>query len=298
MWSMVAGMPGRQRAARAGELARLGPVRAIRYAEADTILTAATGFISAYKFTLNPYNGCGFGCDYCYARFFAPSERLRDEWGEWVRVKSNAAALVEAAAGRADPRLRLMPGDSIFMSTVTDPYQPIEARLRITRAVVEALVPHQPRLTVQTRSPIARRDIDLFQQFEHIRVNVSVPTDSESVRLRYEPRAPSIKERLATAEAIAGAGVRIGICVSPMLPMEDPVAFGRRIAALGAAEYVVTGFHRPGRQFAARTRVEALAKLRADGWTRAKFEAAREALSGALGPGRRLVGAGEGFGVA
>ncbi|MFN0096509.1 MAG: radical SAM protein [Dehalococcoidia bacterium] len=260
-----------------------------------SVLTPASGFIRAYKFTLNPYSGCGFACDYCYARFFAPSDDLRDSWGEWVRVKENAAETIGAAARTKDPRKRLEPGDSIFMSSVTDPYQPVEQKLGLTRRVLEALLPFQPRLTVQTRSPIARRDIDLFQQFRAIRVNFSVPTDSEAVRLRYEPHAPSIKARLGTAEAIRASGVPIGICVSPMLPMVDAAAFGQRFSALEAAEYVATGFHRPGRQFGAQTRVETLEKLRDDGWTRSKYERAREAIRDTLGPRRQLSDGRQGF---
>jgi DNA repair photolyase len=273
---------------------RLGAA-GIAYASVGVVLTPASGFIRAYKFTLNPYNGCGFACDYCYARFFAPSPALRDSWGEWVRVKQNAAETIRAAADARDPRRRLNPGDTIFMSSVTDPYQPIEARLALTRAIVEALIPYQPRLTVQTRSPIVRRDIGLLEQFEAIRVNFSVPTDSEAVRLRYEPHAPSIKERLTAARALKEAGIPIGISISPMLPMEDPAAFGQRIAELQAAEYLATGFHRPGPQFAARTRVETLARLREDGWTRARFEDAREQIRAALGPGRQLLDGRQGF---
>lgn len=273
---------------------RLGPA-AITYASVGSILSPATGFISAYKFTLNPYSGCGFGCEYCYARFFAPSPMLRDSWGEWVRVKQNAAESIRAAAGARDPKRRLEPGDTIFMSSVTDPYQPIESRLKLTRSILEALVPCQPRLTVQTRSPVVRRDIDLLERLEAIRVNISVPTDSEAVRLRYEPHAPSIKERLAAAATLKKAGIPIGVSMSPMLPMDDPETFGRRIAEFEAAEYLATGFHRPGPQFGARTPVGTLDRLREDSWTRARFEDARERIREALGPGRQLLDGRQGF---
>lgn len=62
--------------------------------DSRSILTPGSGFIAGYKFTLNPYSGCQFACDYCYARGFAPSEELRDQWGEWVKVKQNALALL------------------------------------------------------------------------------------------------------------------------------------------------------------------------------------------------------------
>ncbi len=273
----------------------LGVVRRITYGKSGAILTPASGFIKAYKFTLNPYSGCGFACDYCYARFFTYTPDDRDSWGEWVHVKANAASLIERATTARQHHLRLEPSDAIYMSSVTDPYQPLEAKLGFTRSILESLLPMQPRLTVQTRSPIATRDIDLFQQFERIRVNYSVPTDSEEVRLRYEPHAPSIKARLKAAETIAAAGVPIGISISPMLPMADPAAFGQRIAALDAAEYVTQSFHRLPPYYGAGTGEAALVKAREDRWTRRRFLEAHDAIQAALGPGRPLLLGVEGY---
>jgi DNA repair photolyase len=278
----------------ADRLATLGHAK-VEYHSTNAVLTPASGFIKGYRFTLNPYSGCSFACDYCYARFFAPTADLHERWGQWVRVKENAAATIAVAGRSQSKRHRLAPGDAIFMSSVTGPCQPIEARLGLTRDVVTALIPYQPRLTVQTRSPIARRDIDLFEQFDRIRVNFSVPTDSEAVRLRYEPHAPSIAARISTAQALREAGVPIGICISPMLPMEDPTAFGRRIAALGASEYLATGFHHPGKRFGASTPTGTVALLLEDRWTRGRYEAARAAIRDALGEGRPLLDGRHGF---
>ena len=204
-----------------------------------------------------------------------------------MQVKENAVELLE----RAIARDRLSRGDAIYMSSVTDPYQPLEARLGLTRALLAAMVGAQPRLTVQTRSPIVERDVDLLAQFERVRVNFSIPTDSEEVRLRYEPHAPSISARLRTAESLAAAGVPIGISISPMLPVANAAAFGKRIAALGAAEYVATGFSPPSRgRFAAATGEAALARARADGWTKAGYEEARAAIADAVTPKLLLKG--------
>ena len=65
--------------------------------DARTILTAASGFIRRYRYTLNPYSGCRFACEYCYARAFAPTPEKRETWGEWVSAKQNAAALIAKA---------------------------------------------------------------------------------------------------------------------------------------------------------------------------------------------------------
>lgn len=260
-----------------------------------SILTPASGFMSAYKFTLNPYSGCTFACDYCYARFFAPTPAEQAQWGRLVGVRLNGADLVRRAMHSRSPARRLERGDAIYMSSVTDPYQPIEAKRELTRQLLEALIPVQPRLTIQTRSPLATRDIDLFQQFTRIRVNFTITTDSEAMRLRYEPHSPAIGVRLEAAAAIAAAGVPIGVSISPMLPLDDAAAFGRRVAALDAAEYV-TQFFKPARaRFSAGSTPEALSNMKEDGWTKARYQAARAAIATALGPARPLLEGSAGY---
>ena len=129
----------------------------IEYKAARDILTRATGFMDAYDFTLNPYAGCAFGCSYCYAAFFSRSTDDRDAWGEWVRVKENAVGLL------ARRRTGSLDGKRIYMSSVTDPYQPIERKLRLTRDLLEILATrHRPKLVVQTRSPYVVKDAELF----------------------------------------------------------------------------------------------------------------------------------------
>jgi toxin-antitoxin system PIN domain toxin len=122
----------------------------VSYRDAASILTRATGFMSDYDFTLNPYSGCGFGCSYCYAAFFSRDAQRSDSWGRWVEVKQNALEKLN--------RMRTsLTGKAIYMSSVTDPYQPIERRLLLVRGLLEALAEQQPRLVVQTRSAGAPR---------------------------------------------------------------------------------------------------------------------------------------------
>lgn len=261
--------------------------------DARTILTPASGFIRRYRYSLNPYSGCRFACEYCYARAFAPTAEKRSTWGQWATAKRNAATLITKACRDGT----LQSGDAVYMSSATDPYQPVEHQLGLTRSILQAILDSgvQPRLTVQTRSPIAGRDVDLFRQFEHIRVNFTVTTDSERVRLRYEPSAPAIAARLRTARALVAAGVPIGISISPMLPIEDVEAFAETVASLDAAEYVSQYLAPPGPVFAAGTLPETLAKARQDGWGQAEYAAAREVIQRALGPSRRLLEGDEGF---
>ena len=238
-----------------------------------SIIGPATGFMSAYDLTLNPYVGCGFGCSYCYAASFAPPRFAGQEWGEWVEVKRRAAEQL-----RREP----IAGKKAYLGSVTDPYQPLEAKTRLVRSMLSALSRpgRQPRLVIQTRSPLVARDIDLFRRFEHIRVNMSVTTDCDDVRKRYEPTCPSIERRLEAIRQVAEAGVPIGVCVTPMLPLRNPVAFGRRLAALGAAVYVAQPFKPRASErgaMAAGTRDAASELAEAEGWdSRAYARAFRE----------------------
>ncbi|MEX2246660.1 MAG: radical SAM protein [Dehalococcoidia bacterium] len=266
---------------------RLGPAR-VDYVDSKSVLTPASGFMENYDFTLNPYSGCGFGCEYCYARFFAPTEELRDTWGEWVKVKENAIeALRKAMRSRGSHRLDA--GAKIYMSSVTDPYQPVEKKLELTRRILEVLLDVQPRLTIQTRSPLATRDIDLFKKFERIRVNFTIPTDSEAVRLRYEPHCPSIDVRFNAAAEVSRAGIPIGISISPTLPVYDAEEFGCRLAALDAAEYVTQFMKPPTMRFRAGSAPEALAKMHEDAWTVDRYKEARACIQRQLGVGRPLL---------
>lgn len=169
-------------------------------------------------------------------------------------------------------------------------------QLAITRGVLEELLDIQPRLTIQTRSPIATRDIDLFRRFRHIRVNFTVPTDSERVRLRYEPHCASIEARLRAAERIAAEGVRVGISISPMLPIVDPRAFAERIARSGASGCVTQYLKPPNVRFAAGSPVEAIRKLREDGWSPQRYHQTRATIAETLeGQGLRLFEGKDGY---
>lgn len=121
------------------------------YANRST-LTRATGFIKDYDYTLNPYSGCAFGCQYCYAVAFVPETNpekpyRRDNWGKWVRVKANAVEQVRAAVHKGE-----LNGKSVYMSSVTDPYQPTERVTRQTRQILRELTRAQNLgLVIQTR---------------------------------------------------------------------------------------------------------------------------------------------------
>ena len=110
----------------------------IDYSAASSILTKATGFMEDYDFTLNPYSGCSFGCTYCYAAFFSRDKDKMDNWGKWLTVKDNALALLMKY------RKKPLYDKTIYLSSVTDPYQPIEKELELTREILIELKNYHP----------------------------------------------------------------------------------------------------------------------------------------------------------
>lgn len=268
-----------------------GPARAIpdqvggasvRTIETNNLLTPGQGRISAFDFALNPYRGCTFGCSYCYAAFFVPEDELRENWGRWVEVKSRAVDIL---------RHRNLEGKTILMSSATDPYQPIEAKLELTREIVEVLAASGARLVVQTRSPLVARDIDLFSKFKHIKINMSITTDDEEIRKRFEPGCASVGRRIEAIARLNDAGLKTSVCVSPMLPMKDPYGFGLKMAKLGVDYLTTAWFHMNDKPFSSGTRDPALQLLDETGWNYDKYIRARDALKRGFGKGPAGSGA-------
>ncbi|MCC7434228.1 MAG: radical SAM protein [Methanoregulaceae archaeon] len=227
----------------------------VRWSETSPVLNRGTGHLRDYDFAVNSYRGCQFGCSYCYAALFVPDEQDRKAWGRWVVVKERSVAQV---------RSKQIDGLKLYMSSATDPYQPIERELELTRGLLEEFLAKRtpPRLVIQTRSPLVTRDIDLLARFPHVRVNVSITTDNEEVRKRFEPSCPSISRRLAAVRELREAGIKTHICVSPMLPIHNPARFAEQLRASGANAVVVTGLHEGDTLFAAGTRPEGVAQAR------------------------------------
>ena len=249
---------------------RLGHAR-VSAAPTRSILTRASGFMADYDYTLNPYAGCTYGCTYCYAAFFARSQERRDDWGNWVEVKDNALAVLRRM--RTD-----LSGSSVYMSSVTDPYQPIERRLGLVRSLLEELAPKGVRLVVQTRSPLVVRDIDLFGAFDAVRVNMTVTTDSEDIRRAFEPHCSTNSKRLEAIKRVSEAGIPTAITMTPLLPIEDVSGFADQLLETGVERYVVQPFHAERGRFVAGTRQAAVEATERLGWTEQSYRRAVEEL--------------------
>jgi len=233
---------------------------------AKSIFSQATGYIrrGGFEWTCNPYLGCTFGCSYCYAMFLPQNRRPRSEWGRWFQAKQNAVELARRQASR-------VAGRGVYMSSVTDPYLPAERGLCLTRGILEALLPYQPRLLVQTRGPLVTRDVDLLARFDRVRVNMSIPTDCEEVRRAFEPKAPPLDARWDAIATLQRAGIAVGICITPMLPVRDADSFARRIAATRPTVLVTQYFHNSQGAFGADTGLGARALLAESDWNEARY---------------------------
>lgn len=234
--------------------------------ESRSIFSPATGFIQrgGFAWTCNPYVGCTFGCAYCYAAFLPQNRRPPEEWGKWITAKKNAAELAQKQSHK-------IAGQAVYMSSVTDPYQPVERSLMLSRGILEAMLPHQPRLTIQTRGPLVARDIDVLKDFRSLRVNMSIPTDSERVRMQFEPKAPPLEKRWDALQQLKAAGIAVGVCVTPTLPIEDADRFAQKIADFAPDVLVCQDFHDSGGSFGADTREEARRLLREIGWSQENY---------------------------
>jgi DNA repair photolyase len=206
------------------------------------------GFLAGgpFPFThaLSAYTGCAFGqttCGmYCYAQFL-PNWTMRNPmlaWGTAVGVKSNAAALLEKALAAMKPETRR--SLRIFMSSTTDPYQPPERTYQMTRHCLEvfARYPDLDLLVIQTRSPLAERDLPLMQRIPYAWLSVTIETDDQGY-LTSLKGGPLLQRRWSLVRAAREAGVLTQITVSPCLPFSSVERFGERLLQSGARRLIV-----------------------------------------------------------
>ena len=177
---------------------------------------------SATGYTANLYKGCTHGCKYCYAPSLIHDERT---WGRYVDAKMNAPGIMEG-------EIRGLRKDEVFLSSASDPYQPVEARYGLTRKCLEVLLRHQFPVTILTRSPLVLRDLDLLTKFEWARVGMSITT--VPVR-RFEPGVPPLGRRIVTLKRLAAAGIKTWVSLAPVIPGLMMVDLDRLFADLSGA---------------------------------------------------------------
>ena len=211
--------------------------------QTKTLVGEGSGFVNTYDAVINPYSGCSFGCDYCYASNFTNSNQDKANWGNWVNVKANAVSNMAALRAGA------LNGKTIYISTVTDPYQPIEAKALVTQGILQIIAKHHPKakVVIQTRAPLVTRDLPIFQEIllkgGKVQVNMTVTTDSEAIRKNFEVGCPSIPARLKAITQLQEAGIQGCITMTPLLPLKNPRTFIRELQKTGVSRFIIQDFH-------------------------------------------------------
>ena len=184
----------------------------------SSILTTNDSPDIPFETSINPYRGCEHGCVYCYARptheYLGFSAGL--DFETKIMVKEDAPRLLrdELSSPGWVPK-------AIALSGVTDPYQPVERRLKLTRRCLEVLAEFRNPVTVITKNSLVTRDLDLLAELAACRavaVSISITTLDTELRQMLEPRTSPPTARLATIKALAGAGVPVGVVVAPVIP--------------------------------------------------------------------------------
>jgi len=204
----------------------------VKVVEAKTVLVRSK--LPGAEFVVNPYTGCAFGCQYCYASFIGRfvGEQV-DNWGNYVYAKINAVSVFEAELARVRRDGR---APSILLSSVTDPYQGVEKKYRLTRGILEALArePYPGVVSILTKSPMVLRDVDLLRQLPRAEVGLTVTTTDDRLSRFLEVRAPLASRRLRTLAELHAAGIQTYAFLGPLLPhfRYDPGALDAAFAGI------------------------------------------------------------------
>lgn len=207
----------------------------VREIECKSLLTRSG--IASIDYAINPYVGCAHGCVYCYASFMKRFTGHTEPWGSFVDVRVNAAAVL----ARQMPRAKR---GKISLSTVTDPYQPLEKQYQITRACLEVLAAYDFPVSILTKSDLVRRDIDLLRRLKDVEVGFTISTLDDELRRAFEPGASPIPARLAALGELAEAGIKTWAFCGPLLPFlsdgeEQMEALFRELARVSVSSLIV-----------------------------------------------------------
>lgn len=173
--------------------------------------------------SLNPYAGCTHACTYCYVPDTMHLERSR--WGDYAAVK-------DGLARRLSADLRRLPRGTVYISTSTDPYQPVEAEARATRSCLEVLARRDWPVHILTRAPLVTRDIEVLTSFTQATIGMTIPTLDDALRRALEPHAPPIAARLAALARLHDAGLQVTANVCPTFPFTPESSPDQLAAAL------------------------------------------------------------------
>lgn len=185
----------------------------VREVHAKTLLSKS----KVFDCTINPYIGCEHNCTYCYARFMKRFTGHKEAWGEFVDVKVNAADLLEL-------EVRKKSIGKVWISGISDPYQPVEKKYELTKKCLVTLLKYGWPVVIQTKSSLVLRDIELLKNSKGVEVGFTITTADDEIRQIFEPKAAPIEERLTALEKIHSAGVKTFAMIAPILPEAEDLA--------------------------------------------------------------------------
>jgi len=261
-----------------------------------SVITTNSSPDLGFEASLNPYRGCEHGCSYCYARPYHEYLGLSAgvDFERVILAKRDAPGLLERElrSHRWTPKV-------LMLSGITDPYQPVEARLGITRGCLEVLARFRNPVGLITKNAAVLRDLDLIREmaaWNGVHVTISITTLDEELRRVLEPRTSTIERRFEAVARLSAAGIPVGVNVAPIIPgltEQDMPTLLRRAAEAGARSAGFTLLRLPGPVGAVfEDWLERHAPLR-----KAKvLNRVREAHGGSVDDrrfGRRLTGSGE-----
>jgi DNA repair photolyase len=221
-----------------GEIPPNGPLilRDVEFIEMPVrqILNRCDNPALRFRWTINPYRGCEFGCVYCYARYTHEFLELRDpmDFERRIFVKRMAAEVLARTLSRTP-----IGADQIAIGTATDPYQPAERKFELTRSMLEVFARLGGLdLSITTKSALIERDLDLLREINsrsRLAVNFSLITINRRLQRILEPRAPRPALRLRALAQLTAAGIHCNVLMMPMIPglTDGPVAIESVIRA-------------------------------------------------------------------
>ena len=152
----------------------------------------------------------------------------KEKWGQFVDIKINSPDLLAKEVQRA-------PQWEVIISSVTDPYQPLEQRYKLTRQCLKILLDHKLPISILTKSSLVTRDVDLLRGFEHCEVGLSITTDNDKIRKLFEPCSSPIPERINALKTLYQCGIRTYAFIGPILP-QNPQNLAQQL--LGTVDFV------------------------------------------------------------